>query len=221
MEYWGLFLSEVYIKTFYAYTLLFQVPQSCAIKVNKRLKKYNNRAIGSLSQVSRNSGDFGFCTCNFNTGTLSKLFHEPGPSSYLGLEAEYFSNGMLEIMLEWGCSCLSMLRQVFTHMFTTYFKVNDFYLLQIRDEDLSWTSMLTLKIEIGCWLRFSNWLSAGLNARKDGNTNANQGSEWAISAAPDDFLYVCVTYFLDIIHMSLWHFFTSSTLGMFKFSMWG
>ncbi|KAI3454999.1 hypothetical protein Pfo_011662 [Paulownia fortunei] len=38
--------------------------------------------------------------------------------------------------------------------------------------------------------RYSNWLSAGLNARKAGNASANSGSGWAISAAPDDFLYI-------------------------------
>ncbi|CAA0806933.1 Unknown protein [Striga hermonthica] len=39
--------------------------------------------------------------------------------------------------------------------------------------------------------RYSNWLSAGLNARKAGNATATtSGSEWAISTAPDDFLYV-------------------------------
>ncbi|GFP87982.1 conserved oligomeric golgi complex subunit 2 [Phtheirospermum japonicum] len=38
--------------------------------------------------------------------------------------------------------------------------------------------------------RYSNWLSAGLNARKAGNASATSGSEWAISAASDDFLYV-------------------------------
>ncbi|KAL7099260.1 hypothetical protein ACP275_09G072100 [Erythranthe tilingii] len=35
--------------------------------------------------------------------------------------------------------------------------------------------------------RYSNWLSAGLNARKTGNAS---GNEWAISATPYDFLYV-------------------------------
>lgn len=39
--------------------------------------------------------------------------------------------------------------------------------------------------------RYSNWLSAGLGARKAGNAAASSGSEWAISASPDDFLYVC------------------------------
>ncbi|XP_051122568.1 conserved oligomeric Golgi complex subunit 2 [Andrographis paniculata] len=38
--------------------------------------------------------------------------------------------------------------------------------------------------------RYCNWLSAGLNARKNGGANANFGSEWAISGAPDDFLYI-------------------------------
>ncbi|XP_042015827.1 conserved oligomeric Golgi complex subunit 2-like [Salvia splendens] len=38
--------------------------------------------------------------------------------------------------------------------------------------------------------RYSNWLSAGLSARKDGNAAATSGSEWATSASPDDFLYI-------------------------------
>lgn len=38
--------------------------------------------------------------------------------------------------------------------------------------------------------RYSNWLSTGLGARKAGNAAASSGSEWAISASPDDFLYV-------------------------------
>ncbi|KAL3652642.1 Conserved oligomeric Golgi complex subunit 2 [Castilleja foliolosa] len=38
--------------------------------------------------------------------------------------------------------------------------------------------------------RYSNWLSAGLNARKAGNASASPGSEWATAAASDDFLYV-------------------------------
>ncbi|CAL5440780.1 unnamed protein product [Camellia sinensis] len=35
--------------------------------------------------------------------------------------------------------------------------------------------------------RYSNWLSSGLAARKAGNEGSNPGSEWAISAVPDDF----------------------------------
>ncbi|XP_047946948.1 conserved oligomeric Golgi complex subunit 2 [Salvia hispanica] len=38
--------------------------------------------------------------------------------------------------------------------------------------------------------RYSNWLSAGLSARKAGNAAATPGSEWATSASPDDFLYI-------------------------------
>ncbi|CAL5444509.1 unnamed protein product [Camellia sinensis] len=37
--------------------------------------------------------------------------------------------------------------------------------------------------------RYSNWLSSGLAARKAGNEGSNPGSEWAISAVPDDFVY--------------------------------
>ncbi|KAL1541822.1 Conserved oligomeric Golgi complex subunit 2 [Salvia divinorum] len=38
--------------------------------------------------------------------------------------------------------------------------------------------------------RYSNWLSAGLSARKTGNAAASSGSDWATSASPDDFLYI-------------------------------
>lgn len=42
--------------------------------------------------------------------------------------------------------------------------------------------------------RYSNWLSSGLRAWSTGNANANPGSEWAISAALEDFIYVCFTF---------------------------
>lgn len=38
--------------------------------------------------------------------------------------------------------------------------------------------------------RFSNWLSVGMDARKAGNAGSKSGSEWAISASPEDFLYI-------------------------------
>ncbi|KAL8480742.1 hypothetical protein ACS0TY_027327 [Phlomoides rotata] len=38
--------------------------------------------------------------------------------------------------------------------------------------------------------RYSNWLSVGLSVRKAGNVSANSGFEWAVSASPDDFLYI-------------------------------
>ncbi|KAJ0013349.1 hypothetical protein Pint_21672 [Pistacia integerrima] len=38
--------------------------------------------------------------------------------------------------------------------------------------------------------KYSNWLSSGLAARKSGSAGSNPGCEWAISAAPDDFIYV-------------------------------
>ncbi|KAL3839062.1 hypothetical protein ACJIZ3_023653 [Penstemon smallii] len=66
--------------------------------------------------------------------------------------------------------------------------------------------------------RYSNWLVAGLNARKTGSASATCGSEWAISAAPDDFLYLfcgdylgyvlellkpCCTEVLDLVKQSI------------------
>ncbi|CAO2818154.1 unnamed protein product [Amaranthus hypochondriacus] len=47
-----------------------------------------------------------------------------------------------------------------------------------------------LRLSLQLISRYSNWLSYGLNARKPGHTNANPGSEWAISAGPEDFIYV-------------------------------
>ncbi|XP_043703780.1 conserved oligomeric Golgi complex subunit 2 [Telopea speciosissima] len=38
--------------------------------------------------------------------------------------------------------------------------------------------------------RYSTWLSLGLAARKAGNAGSNPGSEWAISAIPEDFIFV-------------------------------
>ncbi|KAL2934538.1 Conserved oligomeric Golgi complex subunit 2 [Bienertia sinuspersici] len=47
-----------------------------------------------------------------------------------------------------------------------------------------------LRLSLQLLSRFSSWLSYGLNARKLGNTNANPGSAWAISAGPEDLIYV-------------------------------
>uniref|UniRef100_A0A7N0VGM5 Conserved oligomeric Golgi complex subunit 2 n=1 Tax=Kalanchoe fedtschenkoi TaxID=63787 RepID=A0A7N0VGM5_KALFE len=38
--------------------------------------------------------------------------------------------------------------------------------------------------------RYSHWLSTGLSARKTGSANSSSASEWAISAATDDFIYI-------------------------------
>lgn len=40
--------------------------------------------------------------------------------------------------------------------------------------------------------RYSNWLSSGLAARKVGNAGSNSGTEWAVLAVPEDFVYVCI-----------------------------
>ncbi|KAK4374111.1 hypothetical protein RND71_004788 [Anisodus tanguticus] len=47
-----------------------------------------------------------------------------------------------------------------------------------------------LRLSLQLMSRFSSWLSAGLTARKAGNAGSNPGFEWAISAAPDDLVYV-------------------------------
>lgn len=47
-----------------------------------------------------------------------------------------------------------------------------------------------LRLTLQLLSRYSNWLSRGLAARKMGNTASNPGSEWAIAAIPDDFIYI-------------------------------
>ncbi|KAJ8561148.1 hypothetical protein K7X08_027338 [Anisodus acutangulus] len=47
-----------------------------------------------------------------------------------------------------------------------------------------------LRLSLQLMSRFSSWLSTGLTARKAGNAGSNLGFEWAISAAPDDLVYV-------------------------------
>ncbi|XP_057460047.1 LOW QUALITY PROTEIN: conserved oligomeric Golgi complex subunit 2-like [Actinidia eriantha] len=47
-----------------------------------------------------------------------------------------------------------------------------------------------LRLSLQLLSRYSNWLSAGLAARKAGNSGSNPVSEWAISAIPDDFVYI-------------------------------
>ncbi|PIA51191.1 hypothetical protein AQUCO_01100194v1 [Aquilegia coerulea] len=47
-----------------------------------------------------------------------------------------------------------------------------------------------LRLSLQLLSRYSTWLSSGLGARRMGRTGSNLGSEWAISAVPEDFIYV-------------------------------
>ncbi|KAE8654993.1 Golgi organization, COG2 isoform 2 [Hibiscus syriacus] len=47
-----------------------------------------------------------------------------------------------------------------------------------------------LRLSLQLLSRYSNWLSSGLAAWKKGGAGSNPGCEWALSAAPDDFVYV-------------------------------
>ncbi|XP_027179730.1 conserved oligomeric Golgi complex subunit 2 [Coffea eugenioides] len=47
-----------------------------------------------------------------------------------------------------------------------------------------------LRLTLQLLSRYSNWLLTGLAARKSKNTGSSAGSEWAISAAADDFIYI-------------------------------
>ncbi|CAI9108741.1 OLC1v1008418C2 [Oldenlandia corymbosa var. corymbosa] len=47
-----------------------------------------------------------------------------------------------------------------------------------------------LRLTLQLLSRFSNWLSTGLAARRSSNVGSNPGTEWAISAVPEDLIYV-------------------------------
>ncbi|KAK6920539.1 COG complex component, COG2, C-terminal [Dillenia turbinata] len=47
--------------------------------------------------------------------------------------------------------------------------------------------------------RYSNWLPSGLAARKSVTTSPQPGSEWAISAAPDDFVYILASCSFEVL----------------------
>lgn len=47
-----------------------------------------------------------------------------------------------------------------------------------------------LRLSLQLLSRFTTWLSSGLAARKVGSMGSNPGSEWAIAASPEDFIYV-------------------------------
>ncbi|KAF5187259.1 Conserved oligomeric golgi complex subunit [Thalictrum thalictroides] len=47
-----------------------------------------------------------------------------------------------------------------------------------------------LRLSLQLISRYSTWLSSGLGVRRTGRTASNLGPEWAISAVPEDFIYV-------------------------------
>ncbi|KNA08973.1 hypothetical protein SOVF_157850 [Spinacia oleracea] len=47
-----------------------------------------------------------------------------------------------------------------------------------------------LRLSLQLLSRYTNWLSSGLHARQSGHGNAKPGAEWAISAGPEDLLYI-------------------------------
>ncbi|XP_019171329.1 PREDICTED: conserved oligomeric Golgi complex subunit 2 [Ipomoea nil] len=47
-----------------------------------------------------------------------------------------------------------------------------------------------LRLSLQLLSRYSSWLSAGLAARKAGNSSPSPGCEWAISSASDDFVFI-------------------------------
>jgi hypothetical protein len=57
------------------------------------------------------------------------------------------------------------------------------------------------------YIRYSNWLSSGLAARKMGNTGSRSGCEWVVSAMPGDFIYVSTVSFFMTFIMILPYFF--------------
>ncbi|XP_024971658.1 conserved oligomeric Golgi complex subunit 2 [Cynara cardunculus var. scolymus] len=47
-----------------------------------------------------------------------------------------------------------------------------------------------LRLTLQLVSRYANWLSAGLSARRTRNSGTNSPFEWALAAAPDDFVYI-------------------------------
>lgn len=47
-----------------------------------------------------------------------------------------------------------------------------------------------LRLSLQLLSRYSTWLSSGLDARRVGSAGSNPGTEWALSAVPEDFIYV-------------------------------
>ncbi|KAF9603021.1 hypothetical protein IFM89_033648 [Coptis chinensis] len=47
-----------------------------------------------------------------------------------------------------------------------------------------------LRLSLQLLSRYSTWLSSGLRARRMDHTGTNPGTQWAISAVPEDFIYV-------------------------------
>lgn len=47
-----------------------------------------------------------------------------------------------------------------------------------------------LRLSLQLLSRYCSWLSTGLAGRKMGNTGSSPGNEWAISAVPEDFIYI-------------------------------
>ncbi|XP_071731750.1 conserved oligomeric Golgi complex subunit 2-like [Rutidosis leptorrhynchoides] len=47
-----------------------------------------------------------------------------------------------------------------------------------------------LRLTLQLVSRYANWVSAGLSARKTRNSGSNSPFEWALAAAPDDFVYI-------------------------------
>ncbi|KAI3919573.1 hypothetical protein MKX01_018396 [Papaver californicum] len=47
-----------------------------------------------------------------------------------------------------------------------------------------------LRLSLQLLSRYSTWLSSGLDARKPAKPGSSPGSDWAISAVPEDFIYV-------------------------------
>ncbi|KAL4584795.1 hypothetical protein LXL04_009405 [Taraxacum kok-saghyz] len=47
-----------------------------------------------------------------------------------------------------------------------------------------------LRLTLQLISRYANWVSAGLSARRNRNSSSNPSFEWALSAAPDDFVYI-------------------------------
>ena len=147
-------------------------------------------------QVSRNSRGFGFCSYISQPNIGTNCTSWGWKISSFDFETKCYSLGEFEGLLEWKCASPTLFWQVSSSVVAAYLKVvlkGSVLYVYLRWPSVcdSWSFELTIALN-----RYSNWLSYGLNARKPGHTNANPGSEWAISAGPEDFIYVWTPFLL-------------------------
>lgn len=146
--------------------------------------------ISAIYQIPGNRWSSGFfthddCYCSSPKFTLKwRKFSRPNS------EANCHTSRKLENMLERGCACSFLFRQVPSVITSASFEVRLHYCIILHFSKPHNSEVYILICLVA--YRYTTWLSSGLAARKVGSsTGSNPGCEWAIAASPEDFIYVC------------------------------